>query len=85
MQTVSEFPYFEVQFNKEGGIHDEDEVVQILSFLRGSNLTDLCVISHGWNNDMDEARTLYKNFLRKSALKLNKRDCQGLNNASLRL
>src|SRR5215210_4128730 len=62
MQTISGFPYFEVQFNKEGGIHDEDEVTQILNFLPEGNITDLFVISHGWNNNMEEARSLYKNF-----------------------
>ena len=31
-------------------------------FVKDKGLTDLFVMSHGWNNDMDEARTLYANF-----------------------
>ena len=65
MQTISGFPYFEVQFNKEGGIHNEDEVTQILNFLSEGEITDLFVISHGWNNNMEEARSLYKSFFAK--------------------
>lgn len=56
------FPYFEVQFDKEGKAADQSEVDQVLSFVSQHTATDLFVISHGWNNDMDEARALYKRF-----------------------
>jgi hypothetical protein len=62
MSSISNFPYFEVQFNKQGGVHDQGEVNKLLEFLKQETITDLFIISHGWNNDMDEARRLYRNF-----------------------
>lgn len=62
MENVSGFPYFEVEFNKKGDIHDEDKVKNLVDFLSQSTVTDLFVISHGWNNEMDEARDLYRRF-----------------------
>lgn len=62
MQTTAGFPYFEVQFNKEGSIHDDTEVKLLLDFMNEGTVTDLFVISHGWNNNLEDARKLYKAF-----------------------
>jgi pimeloyl-ACP methyl ester carboxylesterase len=64
MAEISGFPYFEVQFKKDGAVHDENEVQQALDFVGqgAGTVTDLLVISHGWNNDIDDARNLYQNF-----------------------
>lgn len=62
MESISGFPYFEVEFDKKGKINDEDQVKNLVQFLPQSTVTDLFVISHGWNNDMDEARDLYRRF-----------------------
>ena len=56
------FPYFEVQFNKQGDAADESEVNQALNSISQGAFTDLFIVSHGWNNDMDDARKLYKNL-----------------------
>jgi hypothetical protein len=56
------FPYFEVQFDKEGNVFDQSEVDKVLDFVSQHTASDLFVMSHGWNNDMNEARGLYKNF-----------------------
>jgi hypothetical protein len=37
-------------------------VAPLLAGLAATNATDLIVISHGWNNDKDEARALYDAF-----------------------
>ncbi|PYT09228.1 MAG: hypothetical protein DMF60_02975 [Acidobacteria bacterium] len=61
MQTLANlFPYFEVQFTKDGNVNDQAEVDQLLDFLGQGAVTDLFVVSHGWNNDMNEARGLYQ-------------------------
>jgi hypothetical protein len=78
MKTIAEFPYFEVQFNKQGAIHDQNEVQQVLDFLPGSGITDLIVISHGWNNDMAEARNLYQNFFKTVRLAITQKRPAGL-------
>lgn len=61
--AVSGFPYFEVEFSKDGEVHDPDQVKALRNALKPGDPTDLLVISHGWNNDMAEARNLYKGFL----------------------
>jgi hypothetical protein len=65
MQDVNGFPYFEVQFNKEGAVHDEREIADLTDFLTQGKASDVFVISHGWNNDMDEARRLYRDFFER--------------------
>jgi len=63
MQNLKGFPYFEVEFNKEGKAHDPDQVKALTDFVAQSGAaSDLFVISHGWNNDMAEARNLYTRF-----------------------
>jgi hypothetical protein len=60
--ALSEFPSFEVQFTKEGEVHNRKEVEEGLKLLEERGVTDLIVISHGWNNDMSQARSLYERF-----------------------
>ena len=59
----SGFQYFEVQFTKAGDVHDGDEATALKKHLASSETTDLLVLSHGWNNDMQEARALYDGLL----------------------
>ena len=59
-------PIFEVQFDKQGNVFQpsqEADIVRYLTSAPGSQTTDIVALSHGWNNDMDEARTLYRTFL----------------------
>lgn len=56
------FPQFEVEFTKRGQIHDHRQLDSALDAISG--LTDLFVLSHGWNNDMRDARLLYENLLK---------------------
>ncbi len=62
MPDLFGFPYFEVQFTRTGAVHDESEVRQLLDFLARQPLTDLLVIAHGWNNDLDDARAFHRRF-----------------------
>lgn len=67
MAEVEGFPYFEVEFDKQGGEVDPAERPAVLAFLGpgggGGATTDLLVLSHGWNNDIAEARDLYRRLL----------------------
>jgi hypothetical protein len=63
MKTVSDFPYFEVQFTKDGAVNNDAEVSALRDYLKKPNGSDLLVISHGWNNNLNDARTLYAQFL----------------------
>ncbi|MEJ7739527.1 MAG: hypothetical protein WKF97_19055 [Chitinophagaceae bacterium] len=78
MNNISGYPYFEVQFTKEGAVFDKQAVDLLLTGMSQKPVTDLLVISHGWNNDMNDARVLYKNFVpllakQQSALGLSNR------------
>ena len=55
---MKKLPYLEVEFKKDAALH-KPKVSDVLQFVEKKNLTDLFVISHGWNNDMKEARDLY--------------------------
>jgi hypothetical protein len=57
-----DLPMFEVEFDKKGRIFDPAQVDAAVAGLRGGGFSDLFVISHGWNNDMADARDLYKRF-----------------------
>ena len=63
---MPDFPFADVHFSKDGKLRDEQEVVALLQLLAG-DVTDLVTISHGWNNDEDEARRLYDNFAASAA------------------
>lgn len=51
-------PYVELEFAKDGSpVHPEQaKAVRELA----DEVSDVVVVSHGWNNDMDEARALYR-------------------------
>ncbi|HEX9944253.1 MAG TPA: hypothetical protein VGG03_19755 [Thermoanaerobaculia bacterium] len=78
MAAISGFPYFEVQFTKNGEVFAPDEVKQVVDFAGSGEVTDLFVISHGWNNDIDDARQLYRKLLARLRDRLDSGAVQGL-------
>jgi hypothetical protein len=62
METVQGFPFFAVEFNKDGSVFNPAQATDLLQGLRPPT-TDLLVLSHGWNNDMADARALYDRLL----------------------
>src|SRR5512132_55302 len=56
MNDIAGIPYVEAQFNKDGGLENQNEINL------PAGVTDLFVMSHGWNNDADAARQLYQKF-----------------------
>jgi hypothetical protein len=59
---LSGFPCYEVEFKKDGSLHDGADLDGPIAFIKKNGLTDLFAISHGWNDDMNDARKLYKDF-----------------------
>jgi hypothetical protein len=51
----------DVELTKDGVLHQPSQVQALLNGL--TNVTDLIVVAHGWNNDMAEARALYDELL----------------------
>ncbi len=62
MDTLKGFPFFGIEFDKKGQVFDPDQVKALTKFLAKGEVTDLLVISHGWNNDMKDAKDLYTRF-----------------------
>ena len=54
-------PHHDVELTKDGAVHDAAQVAALLNAVPGA--TDLLVLCHGWNNDMQEARALYTALL----------------------
>lgn len=63
MTQKSGFEYFEVEFDRSGKLFNKPQLKALADHVAGGAVTDLIVMSHGWNNDMTEARTLYANWL----------------------
>lgn len=62
MQTVAGFPYQEIQFTEDGQ-PDAGDQATLLTELPAADPTDVFVISHGWRNNVDDARALYRVLL----------------------
>jgi hypothetical protein len=56
MNDIAGIPYVEARFNKDGALENQNEVKL------PAGVTDLFVMSHGWNNDDAAARELYRKF-----------------------
>ena len=54
-------PHFEVEFTKDGDIFQQPQVDALLAGL--GPVTDLLILSHGWNNDKADASQLYEELL----------------------
>ncbi len=61
MSTLPEsYPYEELVFAKDGSPVDPGQAAAVGRL--ADRVSDLVVFSHGWNNDIDEARRLYHDF-----------------------
>ncbi len=65
MPELSGIPYAEVELTKDGAVHDDRQVQALLNLLADTQATDLLVVAHGWNNDLDDARRLYTAFFQR--------------------
>lgn len=68
--SYSRFPAFELMFDAAGHPVDATAQTAFIDWLvsaDGAPITDVMLISHGWNNDIDEARMLYQNFFQAMA------------------
>lgn len=54
------FPQFEIEFTKDGQLFNNAQEDEILK--NAPTLTDVFIISHGWNNNKVEATKLYDDF-----------------------
>lgn len=66
MQFDFAYPYFQVQITKDGIVFDPNEVNALMAGVTAKNgaPSDLIVMTHGWNNNMDDAKALYAGLSR---------------------
>src|SRR5512133_3928352 len=57
-------PHWEAGFDERGN-PDPGEAAALLAELPGKDLTDLLVLSHGWNSDRGQARRLYQLYFQQ--------------------
>src|SRR5277367_6934178 len=57
-----DYPYFQVQFNKAGTVFKQAEVDTLIHAITAAEgaPTDLFIMCHGWNNNIDDATNLYE-------------------------
>jgi len=60
-EKIGNLQTWPVEFGRDGNALNQDQVTTILQ--QAANATDLLVISHGWNNDENEASALYRELL----------------------
>ena len=59
MKQIAEFPYAELEFDKQAKPVDRTDFDALVADVRAGEPADVLVFVHGWNNDMKEARIWY--------------------------
>jgi len=75
-----EFQTHEIEFDKDGNLFEPERLPQAIAAIKAGSFSDLIVIAHGWNNDIADARDLYKKYLKHTADVLGSGKVPGLNN-----
>jgi hypothetical protein len=57
------FPFYPVEFTKDGQLANPAHADDLLQGLADQHTTDLIVISHGWDNTIEDALHMYHEFL----------------------
>lgn len=57
-----QYPYAEVQMRSDGTVNDPAELSAAIQTVKAAGATDVLVMVHGWNNDMQAARRLYESL-----------------------
>jgi hypothetical protein len=65
--TIGGLPFFPLVFDKRQRLQDRGQLVALRAHLDGAAVTDLLVVSHGWNNDLADALRLYERLVGKVA------------------
>ena len=65
MQTIEGFPFFPLTFDQNGALESGDEFDAMIARAKASPpATDAVFLAHGFRNDVNDATSLYKTFLK---------------------
>jgi hypothetical protein len=73
MDTIAGLPFFPLEITKDGQLFSAPEkstIENAIGQTGADKLTDVFVISHGWNNDMADARALYNELFANVAAQM---------------
>ncbi|HEX4931569.1 MAG TPA: hypothetical protein VFV33_00235, partial [Gemmatimonadaceae bacterium] len=82
MATKHGFPYAELEFDAKGKF-GANQLKAALETLRAPGLTDVLVLSHGWNNDIADARKWYGEYLKHLRAEVDARRVPGIERRAL--
>ena len=65
MEQMQGFPFFPVEFDRHGQPVNRAQAAELVAWLAadGAGAQAVAFVSHGWNNNMEEARSLYDRLL----------------------
>lgn len=63
--TIAGFPHWEVEFDETGRLTDPGDQASVAEDVGASQVTDLFVLCHGWNNNRRKARELFSEFFQQ--------------------
>ncbi len=66
-------PFYSLEIDKNGDVYKSEQQAEVVTSVTQddvSKLTDLFVVSHGWNNDMADARQLYSGLFANIAAQI---------------
>ena len=63
MTKLSDFAFLPLHFDAQAEPVHPDELDRLLEHVAETAPSDILVLAHGWNNDLDEAHTLYERLL----------------------
>lgn len=76
MPTINQLPYYEVIFTADGSPDPATGADALRAAVGAGGITDVFVLSHGWNNGVDSARNLYQGMFSLLADQLGTRRSQ---------
>ena len=68
-EAIDDRPEWRLVFDKDGDV-DQDTIATLLDGIRSTEVTDLVLFSHGWNNDEQAAKSLYGRWFSLLAVQL---------------
>jgi hypothetical protein len=63
--TIAGFPHWEVEFDEAGQLTHPGDQASVAEEVAASQVTDLFVLCHGWNNNPRKARELFSEFFQQ--------------------
>lgn len=75
--TIGTMPFRPLQFDKQGGLTQPEQAENLRRLITEEGVTDLFVVSHGWQNDAGDAMSLYRELFGNVSGLLGRRPAPG--------